>query len=129
MPARAHHPSWDPVFGGRVASSNHAHITRLRDNHAATKGSFAVRFKIAGKVVAETSINGVARAGIFTPEGPAPAAGSYALEMAYTLDDKIDVFDCGNVVVADAPPKVEDDRETEDTRESHRFVTSAEAPR
>ncbi len=87
----------------------HAHVTRLRDNHAATGGSFAVRFKTATGVAAETSIEGVARAGIFTPQGPAPAAGSYALEMAYTIDGKTDVFDCGKIVVATKPPKAGDE--------------------
>lgn len=84
----------------------HAHVTRISDNHAATEGSFTVRFKREGKVVAETRSDGVSRPGIFVPVGTAPEAGEYTLEMAYT-QGKTDVFDCGKVVVAEKPPEPE----------------------
>ncbi|WP_437979210.1 efflux RND transporter periplasmic adaptor subunit [Sorangium sp. So ce295] len=87
----------------------HAHVTRLDGFQAVTEGTFHVRFKTPTGVAAETSIQGVKRPGIFTPEGPAPAAGSYILEMAYEHAGRTDVFDCGPITVADtpAPPEPE----------------------
>jgi membrane fusion protein, heavy metal efflux system len=83
----------------------HAHITRLSDFAAATEGTFRVRFKNAGGVVAEGMQQGVKRPGIFVFESPAPAAaGEYALEMSYEHEGKVDTFDCGNVSVSDKPP-------------------------
>ncbi|WP_437870172.1 efflux RND transporter periplasmic adaptor subunit [Sorangium sp. So ce363] len=87
----------------------HAHVTRLDGFQAVTEGTFHVRFKTSAGVAAETSIQGVKRPGIFTPEGPAPAAGSYTLEMAYEYAGKTDVFDCGPITVAAAPPSPEPD--------------------
>ena len=85
----------------------HAHVTRLEGFKAVNEGTFRVRFKTPGGVAAETSIQGVKRAGIFTPEGPAPAAGTYALEMAYEHEGQTDVFDCGPITVSDPPPTPE----------------------
>jgi cobalt-zinc-cadmium efflux system membrane fusion protein len=81
----------------------HAHITLLSDFQAALKGVFRVRFKTPSGVAAEATQDGVKRPGIFVFEAPAPAAGTYRLEMEYEIDGKKDVFDCGDVVVA-APP-------------------------
>ncbi len=82
----------------------HAHVTRLDGFQAVTEGTFHVRFRAPSGVVAETSITGIKRPGIFTPEGPAPAAGTYTLEMAYEHEGKSDAFDCGPITVADPPP-------------------------
>lgn len=82
----------------------HAHVTRLDGFQAVTVGTFRVRFRAPSGIASETSIDGVKRPGIFTPEGPAPAAGTYTLEMAYEHEGKTDVFDCGPVTVADPPP-------------------------
>jgi membrane fusion protein, heavy metal efflux system len=87
----------------------HAHVTRLSDFQAVTEGKFTVRFKRDGQVVAETSVDKVKRAGIFTPEGPAPAAGSYMLEMTYEHGGQSDTFECGAVAVADKPPAAEEE--------------------
>src|SRR5215218_10206820 len=82
----------------------HAHVTQLDPWKAVTEGTFRVRFKTPAGVAAETSIQGVKRPGIFIPEGPAPAAGTYSLEMAYEHEGKTDVFDCGAITVSDPPP-------------------------
>jgi RND family efflux transporter MFP subunit len=87
----------------------HAHVTRLSDFQAVTEGTFVVRFKTAGGVAAEATQNGVKRPGIFVFESPAPAAGTYQLEMVYTHGGESDVFDCGSVVVADAPAAAEEE--------------------
>ncbi len=87
----------------------HAHVTRLRDFQAVTEGKFTVRFKTSAGVATETSIDGVARAGIFTPEGPAPTEGTYTLEMAYAIDGKTDVFECGKIVISSKPPEGNDE--------------------
>jgi cobalt-zinc-cadmium efflux system membrane fusion protein len=87
----------------------HAHVTRLSDFQAVTEGRFTVRFKRDGQVAAETSIDKLKRAGIFTPEGPAPAAGRYSLEMTYEHGGPTDVFDCGTVEVADKPRAAEEE--------------------
>jgi cobalt-zinc-cadmium efflux system membrane fusion protein len=87
----------------------HAHVTRLADFQAVTEGKFTVRFKRERQVVAETSIDKVTRAGIFTPEGPAPAAGRYSLEMTYEHGGKTDVFDCGTLEVGDKPPAAKEE--------------------
>lgn len=88
----------------------HAHVTRLSDFGAVTEGTFKVRFKTSGDGAREGSQVGVKRPGIFVFESPAPGAGTYQLEMAYEHGGQIDVFDCGNVVVADKPtaPEVEE---------------------
>jgi cobalt-zinc-cadmium efflux system membrane fusion protein len=83
--------------------SYHAHVTRLSDFQAVTEGRFTVRYKQDGKVAAEASIDKVLRAGIFKPEGPAPAAGRYAVEMTYEHGGQTDVFDCGLIEVTDKP--------------------------
>ena len=85
----------------------HAHVTQLDGFKAVTAGVFRVRFKTASGVAAETRIEGVKRAGIFVPEGPAPAAGTYTLEMVYEHEGKSDVFDCGSIAVTDKPPAPE----------------------
>jgi membrane fusion protein, heavy metal efflux system len=88
--------------------SYHAHVTRLSDFAAVTEGSLVVRFKTASGVAREAKQDGVKRPGIFVFEAPAPAAGSYALEMIYANGDQVDAFDCGNVTVqspAVAPPE------------------------
>lgn len=82
----------------------HAHVTRLSDFKAVTQGKFTVRFKRDGKTIAEATVDEVKRAGIFTPEGSAPAAGTYTLEMLYEHGGQSDTFDCGPVTVADKPP-------------------------
>lgn len=83
----------------------HAHVTRLTDFQAVTAGKFTVRFKRDGKVAAETSVNEITRAGIFTPAGPAPVRGRYLLEMTYEHGGVSDTFDCGSVDVANNPPE------------------------
>lgn len=87
----------------------HAHVTRLSDFQAVSEGRFTVRFKRDGQVAAETSIDKVKRAGIFTPEGTAPAAGRYSLEMTYEHGGQTDVFDCGTIEVKDEPPAAEEE--------------------
>jgi membrane fusion protein, heavy metal efflux system len=79
----------------------HAHVTRLSDFQAVVDGKFTVRFRRDGQVVTETSADRVKRAGIFTPEGPAPAAGRYSLEMTYEQGGQVDAFDCGTIDVTD----------------------------
>jgi RND family efflux transporter MFP subunit len=86
----------------------HAHVTRLAGFQAVTDGKFTVRFLRDGQVAAETSIDKVKRPGIFTPEGPAPAAGRYDLQMVYEKGGEADTFDCGPVDVADKPPAAEE---------------------
>lgn len=86
----------------------HAHVTRLSDFQAVTEGKFTVRFKRDGQVAAETSVDKVKRAGIFTPEGSAPAAGRYTLEMTYEHGGQSDTFDCGPVDIANKPPAAEE---------------------
>jgi membrane fusion protein, heavy metal efflux system len=87
----------------------HAHVTRLSDFGAVSEGTFKVRFKAGRGVVNEATQIGVKRPGIFVFDSPAPAAGTYQLEMAYEHGGQTDVFDCGSVVVADKPtaPEVE----------------------
>jgi len=82
----------------------HAHVTRLQGFQAVTDGRFSVRFKRDGQVVREAAVDKVKRAGIFTPEGPAPAPGRYTLEMTYERGGEVDTFDCGPVDVADKLP-------------------------
>jgi RND family efflux transporter MFP subunit len=85
----------------------HAHVTRLDDFHAVTEGTFHVRFRGPAGIAAEARIDGVKRSGIFVPEGPAPAAGSYSLEMTYEHAGVTDTWDCGTIQVTDAPPPPE----------------------
>lgn len=87
----------------------HAHVTRLSDFGAVTQGNFKVRFKPSSGVATEATQVGVKRPGIFVFASPAPAAGTYQLEMVYEHGGQTDVFDCGNVVVADkaTAPEVE----------------------
>jgi RND family efflux transporter MFP subunit len=79
----------------------HAHLTRLSDFRAVVEGKFTVRFRQSGQVVTETSIDKLERAGIFTPEGPAPGRGRYSLEMTYEHGGQIDTFDCGFIDVTE----------------------------
>jgi membrane fusion protein, heavy metal efflux system len=87
----------------------HAHVTRLSDFLAVTEGTFKVRYKPAVGDVQEFVQVGVKRPGIFVFESPAPAAGVYALEMAYEHADQVDVFDCGKVTVAEQPASAEEE--------------------
>lgn len=87
--------------------SYHAHVTRLSDFQAVTEGRFTVRFKRGEQVVTEASVEKVKRAGIFTPQGSAPAAGTYSLEMSYEYAGRADTFDCGPVDVTDKPASAE----------------------
>ena len=89
-----------PLPGKPVAY--HAHVTALDGFKAVTQGAFQVRYRTAAGVAAEAGITGVKRPGIFVFEGQAPAAGTYALEMSYQHEGKSEVFDCGQVTVADA---------------------------
>jgi membrane fusion protein, heavy metal efflux system len=81
----------------------HAHVTRLDGFVAVTEGTFKVRFRSGGTVAKEAVQTGVKRPGIFAFEGPAPAAGTYTLEMVYELAGKTDSFDCGSVTVTEKP--------------------------
>lgn len=81
----------------------HAHVTRLADFGAVTEGTFSMRFKTPSGVAAQATQRGVTRPGIFVFESPAPGAGTYSLEMSYEHGGQHDVFDCGNVTVADKP--------------------------
>jgi len=94
-----------PVAGKPVPY--HAHVTELEGFKAVTTGTFRVRFKTAAGVAAEASVESVKRPGIFVFEGPAPAAGTYALEMVYERDGKSDLFDCGPITITDKPPAPE----------------------
>ena len=85
----------------------HAHVTRLADHQAVREGTFRVRWKTASGVAAEATQDGVKRPGIFVFEAPAPAAGTYTLELEYEVDGRKDVFDGGPVVVA-SPPRAPD---------------------
>jgi cobalt-zinc-cadmium efflux system membrane fusion protein len=85
----------------------HAHVTRLSDFGAVTEGTFTVRFKTSSGVAKEATQAGVKRPGIFVFESAAPGSGTYQLEMAYEHGGQTDVFDCGNVVVADKPTVAE----------------------
>lgn len=85
----------------------HAHVTRLSDFAAVTAGTFKVRFKTGSGVAQEATRAGVKRPGVFAFESPAPGPGTYQLEMAYEHDGQTDVFDCGNLVVADKPTAAE----------------------
>jgi RND family efflux transporter MFP subunit len=83
----------------------HAHVTVLDGFKPAMKGSFNVRFMQGDRVAAEVTADKIARAGIFTPEGKAPAAGTYDLWMTYR-DGKTEVsFDCGEINVGEKPNK------------------------
>ena len=81
----------------------HAHVTALSDFSPVTEGTFKVRYKGASEIAAEHMQTGVKRPGIFVFEGPAPAAGSYALEMLYEHAGNVDLFDCGSITVANPP--------------------------
>jgi RND family efflux transporter MFP subunit len=78
-----------------------AHVTRLSDFQAVVDGKFTVRFKRDGQVITETSVDRVKRPGTFTPEGPAPGAGRYSLQMTYEHGGQVDAFDCGTIDVTD----------------------------
>ncbi|MBI4952223.1 MAG: hypothetical protein HY908_09325 [Myxococcales bacterium] len=82
------------------AVTYHAHVTKLDGFQAVTTGRFDVRFETPSGVAAEAGIEGVKRPGIFTPEGPAPAAGSYRLAMSYEHEGRRAVFDCGAIDVS-----------------------------
>lgn len=89
-----------PAAGKTIAY--HAHVTKLEGFQALTEGTFRVRYKTPSGVAAETKIDGVKRAGIFTPEGPVPAAGTYALEMVVEYAGASDVFDCGSIIIGES---------------------------
>lgn len=86
----------------------HAHVTRLSDFSAVTDGTFKVRFKTEAGVSKEAVQAGVKRPGVFVFESPAPAAGTYSLEMVYEHAGRSDVFDCGKVGVSDKPTVAEE---------------------
>jgi len=96
-----------PVAAKPVAY--HAHVTRLSDFSAVTKGTFRVRFKTPAGIARESVHSGVKRPGIFVFEGPAPAAGKYSLEMIYEHAGSSDAFDCGPIDVSNETPKQEDE--------------------
>ncbi len=81
----------------------HAHVTRLSDFAAVTEGTFRVRYETPSGVAVEHVQNGVKRPGIFVFEGPAPAAGRYALKMVYEHAGAEDAFDCGSIDIASPP--------------------------
>jgi membrane fusion protein, heavy metal efflux system len=83
--------------------SYHAHVTELGGFSAVTEGTFRVRYKTPSGTAEEHVQTGVKRPGIFVFEGRAPAAGNYALEMAYEHAGVVDVFDCGSIGVTDPP--------------------------
>jgi multidrug efflux pump subunit AcrA (membrane-fusion protein) len=90
-----------PVAGKTVEF--HAHVTKLDGFRPLRAGTFRVRYKTGAGIASEAKIDGVKRPGIFTPEGPAPAAGDYHLEMEVETNGRVDVFDCGSVAVAASP--------------------------
>jgi RND family efflux transporter MFP subunit len=90
-----------PKPGAKLAY--HAHVTRLSDFQPVPEGRFTVRYRRGGQVVTETSVDRVRRAGIFTLEGAAPAAGKYSLEITYELAGQSDTFDCGTIEVSPEP--------------------------
>ncbi|MEW5851130.1 MAG: efflux RND transporter periplasmic adaptor subunit [Myxococcota bacterium] len=87
----------------------HAHVTHLEGFKAAVQGAFRVRYVREGKVAAEAAISGVARPGIFTPEGMAPGPGTYTVEMVYENEGITDAFDCGPVTISDQAPAAEEE--------------------
>lgn len=87
--------------------SYHAHVTRLSGFQAVTDGRFTVRYKQDGKVAAEATVTKLLRPGIFRPEGVAPGAGRYTLEMTYEHGGQTDVFDGGPIDVTDKPKSQE----------------------
>jgi hypothetical protein len=91
-----------PAPGKPVAY--HAHVTRLADFAAVAEGTFRVRFKTESGVAAEVTQEGVKRPGIFVFESPAPAAGTYSLEMSYEHEGRTDAFDCGRSRSPTIPP-------------------------
>jgi RND family efflux transporter MFP subunit len=100
-----------PVAG--QPGSFHAHVTRLADNMAATSGRFTVEFRDAmGNVASTFGVENVARQGIFTPEGPAPAqAGAYRLAFRYSAPPDAAEWDGGTVNVGTEPIEPEAARE------------------
>lgn len=86
----------------------HAHVTRLDGFQAVVQGAFRVRFLHGGAVVKEASITGVARPGIFTPEGTAPGEGIYDLEMVYDVEGTRDVFECGQIAIGKTAPPADE---------------------
>jgi RND family efflux transporter MFP subunit len=95
----------------------HAHVTRLRDNHAATSGQLTIRFEQGGGEKGVHSDGAVARPGIFAAEANAPAApGTYRLRFAYADGDERVEWDAGDVQVgADAQVAHEGEDEGEIT--------------
>ncbi len=81
----------------------HAHVTDLASFAPVTEGTFRVRYESPSGIVQEHVQTGVKRPGIFIFEGPAPAAGQYALRMVYEHAGQADLFDCGLVDVASPP--------------------------
>ncbi len=90
-----------PVVGQRF--KYHAHVTRLADNHAATSGTFALRFEEDGFAVESHTDTEVARAGIFAKDAPSPTKpGAYRLVMTYADGDDRVQWDGGTVTVGAA---------------------------
>ncbi|TNE89978.1 MAG: efflux RND transporter periplasmic adaptor subunit [Deltaproteobacteria bacterium] len=92
-----------PVVGQRF--KYHAHVTRMADNHAATSGTFALRFEEDGFAVESHTDTEVARAGIFAKDAPSPTKpGDYRLVMTYTDGEDRVQWDGGTVTVGAAEP-------------------------
>lgn len=83
----------------------HAHITRLRDNHAAENGTLTLRFEQDGFVIESHTDTAVARSGIFARQAMAPARpGNYRLVVTFTADAERAEWDAGDVTVGDRAP-------------------------
>jgi RND family efflux transporter MFP subunit len=92
-----------PAPAPAQAVAYHAHVTDLSSFAAVTEGTFRVRYETPTGIAQEHVQTGVKRPGIFVFEGPAPAAGHYALKMVYEHAESSDLFDCGSVEVASPP--------------------------
>jgi membrane fusion protein, heavy metal efflux system len=92
-----------PAPAPGLAVAYHAHVTDLSSFAAVTEGTFRVRYETPSGIAQEHVQTGVKRPGIFVFDGPAPAAGRYALKMVYEHAGNSDLFDCGSVDVASPP--------------------------
>lgn len=84
--------------------SYHAHVTRLADNHAASSGTFTVRFTKDGVEASSFVDEGVARSGIFVDDAPAPATpGPYEVVFSYADSSESAEWSVGTVQVGKEP--------------------------
>lgn len=90
----------DPPRPGKEVGY-HAHVTILDGFEPATQGAFVVRYQQGDQIVAEARADAVARPGIFTPEAPAPPAGTYQLTMTFEQGVQRAAFDCGEIVIGE----------------------------